>query len=155
MKDFSDSVDLQMFPGNFMFLCVCVYVHTCVYLKVQWWGTWEQLVGNMPQIFPNVLFLNFTVDILPDRQRDRQRIYLFFHMQVCIFVCVYEHLWLCVANLKALWDCGKTRLETDIIRRILSLGCPQRRISQVCGWWRKRDRWDAACCFPTTWNAIC
>lgn len=42
-------------------------------------------------------------------------------------------------------------LETDRFPRILSLGCPQRWLGRICGWW---DGWDAACCFLATWNAI-
>lgn len=92
------------------------------------------------------------------REMDEKGAYLFFYMQVCIFVCVCVHVWLyawpiaepCgIVKKKRLWF--RFSLETERIPRNRSLGCPKKRLGQICGWW---DRWDAACCFLTTWNAI-
>lgn len=84
----------------------------------------------------------------------RETNHLIFYMQVFIFVCVCVYV--CCQSLSSVGLREKPLgfillLERDRILRILSLGCPQRWLSQICGWW---DGWVAACCFLTTWNAI-
>lgn len=72
------------------------------------------------------------------------------------FLCVHVLVWLCVASLymsiMGLWKKQQRfRLKTDIILRILNVGCPWMWFCPICGWW---DEWDVAWCFSTTWNAI-
>lgn len=88
-----------------------------------------------------------------ERQTRREHIY-YFICKFFIFVCVCVYV--CCQSLSSvgLWEKPLgfiLLLERDRILRILSLGCPQGWLSQICGWW---DGWVAPCCFLTTWNAI-